>query len=205
MTTSMATSSFQSNGTHARAQLIPTNSVTTKSGVTVKARIDPTLTVDDVVRQLCINLKISEPHANFALRDELDDLVTNDNLRRKIKAKAHLKLVNAPFIEAKDTAAKLDMRDDKTLRLTLFSLQRYIREEQFANQFLECGGLAQLVDIISTTHGNTLAYALAALQNLMDLDYGWSTLDDAFIYKVVQILSSPQSLINLARADYGQL
>ncbi|TFL05385.1 ELMO/CED-12 family-domain-containing protein [Pterulicium gracile] len=194
-----ATASFQSNGTHARAQLVPTNSVRTMSGVTVKARIDPTLTVDDVVRQLCINLKISDPHGNFALREETDELVTNDNMRKKIKSKANLKLVNAPFIEAKQTAEKLTSRDDRTLKLTLFSLQRYIREEQFANPFLEYDGLARLLDIICTAHGNTLAYALTALQNLMDLDYGWSTLDDAFIFKVVQILSSPSSLINVCR------
>lgn len=37
------------------------------------------------------------------------------------------------------------------------------------------------------------------MQNLMDLDYGWSTLDDAFIFKVVQILSSSSSLINVCR------
>ena len=42
-------------------------------------------------------------------------------------------------------------------------------------------------------------YALTAMQNLMDLDYGWATLDDAFIFKVVQILSSPSSLINVCR------
>ena len=33
----------------------------------------------------------------------------------------------------------------------------------------------------------------------MDLDYGWGSLDDAFISRVVQILSSPQSLINVCR------
>ncbi len=71
--------------------LIPTNTVTTKEGITVKARIDPTLAVDDVVRQLCINLKIKDPPGMFALRDDTDDLVTNDNLRKKIKAKANLK------------------------------------------------------------------------------------------------------------------
>lgn len=37
------------------------------------------------------------------------------------------------------------------------------------------------------------------MQNLMELDYGWATLDDDFIFKVVQILSSPQSLINVCR------
>jgi engulfment and cell motility protein 1 len=37
------------------------------------------------------------------------------------------------------------------------------------------------------------------MQNLMDLDYGWAGLDDSFIFKVVQILSSTQSLINVCR------
>jgi engulfment/cell motility protein 1 len=73
--------------------LVPTNTVTTAAGVTVRTRIDPILTVDDVVRQLCINLKISEPPSNFALRDETDELVTNDNLRKKIKTKVNLKCV----------------------------------------------------------------------------------------------------------------
>jgi engulfment and cell motility protein 1 len=75
------------------AALVPTNNVTTKSGVTVRARIDPTLTVDDVVRQLCINLKIRDAPAKYALRDETDELVTNDNLRKVIKAKLNLKYV----------------------------------------------------------------------------------------------------------------
>ncbi|KAG5220863.1 Engulfment and cell motility protein [Salix suchowensis] len=33
----------------------------------------------------------------------------------------------------------------------------------------------------------------------MDFDYGWATLSDSFILKVVQILSSPSSLINVCR------
>ena len=42
-------------------------------------------------------------------------------------------------------------------------------------------------------------YALTAVQNLMDLQYGWSTLTDEFIFKIVQILASPHSLINVCR------
>ena len=80
------------NGSQARATaLVPTNNVSTSEGVTVRARIDPTLTVDDVVRQLCINLKMKEAYFNYALRDETDELVTNDNLRKKIKGKVNLK------------------------------------------------------------------------------------------------------------------
>lgn len=37
------------------------------------------------------------------------------------------------------------------------------------------------------------------MQNLMDLDHGWARLDSDFIFKVVQILSSPTSLINVCR------
>ena len=33
----------------------------------------------------------------------------------------------------------------------------------------------------------------------MELDYGWSDLDKEFIFRVVQILSSAQSLINVCR------
>src|SRR5271170_6548422 len=73
--------------------LVPTNNVTTKDGVTVRARIDPTLTVDDVVRQLCINLKLKDPPGNYALRDDTDELITTDNLRKKIKSKVPLKYV----------------------------------------------------------------------------------------------------------------
>ena len=71
--------------------LVPTNTVTTKDGTVVRARIEPTLAVDDVIRQLCINLKIQDPPVLYALRDDADELVTDDNLRKKIKAKVNLK------------------------------------------------------------------------------------------------------------------
>lgn len=200
-TSRSASSPSTTNGVGSRSTpgLIPTNSVTTKEGITVRARIDPTLTVEDVVRQLCVNLKVTDSSTNFALRDrDTDELVTNENLRKKIKSKSHLKLVNASNIEATEIIQKLSLRDEN-LKLCLFSLQKFIREEKFAEEFLSRDGLRELVDVISTAHGNTLAYALTAMQHLMDLNYGWSTLDDNFVFKVVQILSSPQSLINVCR------
>lgn len=72
--------------------LVPTNNVTTAEGLTVRTRIEGTLTVDDVVRQLCVSLQIKDPPSNFALRDEVnEELVTNENLRQKIKNKSNLK------------------------------------------------------------------------------------------------------------------
>jgi len=161
--------SSSTNGSQVRpGALVPTNNVRTGDGLTVRARIDPTLTVDDVVKQLCINLKIKESPANFALRDETDELVTNDNLRKKIKGKVNLKLVDAPSREARETADKLSQRNEKNIRLTLFSLQKFIREEQFAQEFLNHNGLQELVDIIYASNGNTLAVCLYA-RLLIDL------------------------------------
>ena len=37
------------------------------------------------------------------------------------------------------------------------------------------------------------------MQSLMELDHGWSTLSPEFILRIVQILSSEQSLINVCR------
>ncbi|KAF4610887.1 hypothetical protein D9613_007022 [Agrocybe pediades] len=193
------TGTSNGNGTQSKSALVPTNNVTTGDGLTVRTRIDPTLTVDDVMKQLCLNLKIKESPSNFALRDDLDELVTNDNLRKKIRNKVNLKLVNAPAREARETADKLRNRGTRDIRLTLFSLQKFIREEAFAREFLDHNGLNELVDVISSTSGNTLAYALTAMQNLMELDYGWATLSDDFILTVVKILSSSQSLINVCR------
>jgi engulfment/cell motility protein 1 len=83
------------NGTSSKT-LIPTNSVTTKDGGVVKVRIDPTLMVADVVKQLVANLQIKLPPSNFALRDDDDELVTNENLRKMIRSKAKLKYVVDP-------------------------------------------------------------------------------------------------------------
>lgn len=88
---SSSTSTLASTST--RPALVPTNSVTTLDGITVKTRIDPSLTVDEVVRQLVTSpsLRQTQPPSRYALRDEADELVTNDNLRRKIKTRANLK------------------------------------------------------------------------------------------------------------------
>lgn len=81
------------NGTpmQPKSGLVPTNNVTIKDGMTVRTRIEPTLPVDDVIRQLCVSLQIQERPTMFALRDESGELVTNENLRKKIKGKVNLK------------------------------------------------------------------------------------------------------------------
>lgn len=78
--------------------IVPTNYITTKEDAILRTRINPTLTVDEVIRQLCVNLNVRDPHNTFSLRDEADKLVTNKNLKKKIKDKSNLKCV--PTLEA---------------------------------------------------------------------------------------------------------
>lgn len=130
-------------GTGTSKALVPTNNVTTLDGTIVRARIDPALTVDDVVKQLCVNLKIKGHSTDYALRDESDELVTSENLRKKIKGKVNLRyvfcssrvesvlmatrLVNSPLFEAISVIEKLNKGDAKPSRMTLFSLQKMVK------------------------------------------------------------------------------
>ncbi|CAE6413156.1 unnamed protein product [Rhizoctonia solani] len=182
-----------------RSVLVPTNLVSTKDGVTVRARIDPTLPVTDVIRQLCISLKIQEPPLLFALRDDRDELVTDDNLRRMIRDKANLKLVNSPILEATEILDRLHAADKESVKHALFSLQKYIREHEFTQEFLKRDGLRELLGTIESSTGNTLAYALTSMQNLMEHDYGWDHLQPSFILRIVDLISNPNNPINVIR------
>lgn len=73
--------------------------------------------------------------------------------------------------------------------MVLFNLSKFIAEEQFANEFLRRDGLAAVVEVIGSSHGNPLAYALSAMHNLMELDYGWEGLGRDFIFRVSEMLS----------------
>ncbi|KAF8311367.1 hypothetical protein DL93DRAFT_2149672 [Clavulina sp. PMI_390] len=186
------------NPARSRGGVVPTNSVTTLEGKKVKARIDPTLPVSEVVHQLCINLEVQQSHVLFALRDEQDQLVTDENLRKHIQDRTPLKLVRSPASDARDYITNLT-RSDSSLKMSLFNLQKLIREPQFAKEFVQRDGLAQLMNIITINHGNTLAYALTAMRNLMDYDYGWATIEPAFIAQLCRILSNAATPINVCR------
>ncbi|KAM3586985.1 hypothetical protein VKS41_002032 [Umbelopsis sp. WA50703] len=97
-------------------------------------------------------------------------------------------------------------KDDKVLKIATFSLQKYLKasipqeltEREFANEFLERGGLQSLCDIIKTTTGNTLAYALNSLDALMEHETGWETLDEEFVRTIISIDVS-QTLVTVCR------
>lgn len=51
-------------------------------------------------------------------------------------------------------------------------------------EFVKRGGVSALAGVIQDSTGNTLAYALNAMQSILDLDYGYKDLDVTFVRKV---------------------
>ncbi|KAI7902057.1 ELMO/CED-12 family-domain-containing protein [Cokeromyces recurvatus] len=89
-------------------------------------------------------------------------------------------------------------KDDKSLKIATFSLQGYLKEKEFAAEFLERGGLGSLCDIIKNSTGNTLAYALNSFLSLMEHDTGWESLEDDFIIHIAHVVVIEQ-LATIAR------
>ncbi|CAO1637346.1 unnamed protein product [Sympodiomycopsis kandeliae] len=179
------------------------NTVTYRNA-TIKAQIDTTMMVSDVIRQLCANahLGVQEPPALFALRDEEnDELIQDSNLARKIQLGRNFKLTASPLIEAAEMVDKLSSPDERILKMATYTLQRLIREPAFTAEFLRRGGLQELVTVVHSASGNTLAYALTSCQNFFETNPDpdqWDNLGTEFIAKVVRILVS-QERVNVCR------
>ncbi|CAH7670233.1 ELMO/CED-12 family-domain-containing protein [Phakopsora pachyrhizi] len=198
----------------ADAITLPTILITYQNLVThhvksVKARVDRNVPLEEVIRQLCnsAQLAIQDPFENFALRDASNnELVTQDNIFRKVETgNLAFKLVRSPKLEAKDLVERLAtvdlVRDQKKLKLSLFSLKDYLREPDFISEFQTRGGERELVRLCQSASGNTLAYALSALQVLIEQSTFKQVnqdLDSAFIDRLSSLLASSAS-INVLR------
>lgn len=103
-------------------------------------------------------------------------------------------LCPSPSVEASDMVDKLLSFDAATLKLATFSLRNLIKERAFLDEFLRRGGLDALQEVIKRATGNTLAYSLLSMQNLMDLEErGWEGLEDGFVARIVEIIGERHS------------
>ncbi|GAA6049053.1 hypothetical protein JCM3770_003864 [Rhodotorula araucariae] len=167
----------------------------------VKARIDPGVPLDEVLRQLCASsLRVSEPATLFALREiDTGTLMTTDNMRAMLATATTFQLVSSPTLEAVEMIDKLSSSEPATLKLATFSLRTLIIERAFLAEFVARGGVAALHKVIRHSSGNTLAYALLSLQNMLELeDAGWMGLDEGFVARIVEIIAT-EPLINVSR------
>lgn len=182
----------------------------------VRCRIDRGVPIEEIIKQLCAapQLAVNEPASLFALRDVADnDLITIENINRKLDSKASFNLGPSPTIEAADTVDRLVGGDKQVIKAATFALKSRVRvghsiltrllrrlaktpcvvsrtqEDPFLAEFVKRGGVPALARVIQNASGNTLAYALNAMQSILDLDYGYKNLDVEFLQKVSSALA----------------
>ncbi|WVF65412.1 hypothetical protein IAT40_000139 [Kwoniella sp. CBS 6097] len=193
-----------------RKGAIPTNMVTYK-GRRIPARIDPEARVAYIVEIMATSFASQEHHITLCLRDEADNLVTQNNLPSKVYNHDVLKLVPSPTTEALVVVHSLKASTQRTslgdstvnvpassdaipLKLALFNLQKYIKEEDFAVEFMLKGGMKMLVRFLERTEGglsgNSLAYALQGVRGILEFESGWGDLSDTFIDRLLHLVIS---------------
>ncbi|KAK6906154.1 hypothetical protein I203_100138 [Kwoniella mangroviensis CBS 8507] len=191
-----------------RRGAIPTNMVTYK-GRRIPARIDPEARVAYIVEIMSTSFGTKEHHITLCLRDEADNLVTQNNLPGKVYNHDVLKLVPSPATEAlvvltslKSSIRRISLGDSTVdvpssadaipLKLALFNLQKYIKEEDFAVEFMLKGGMRMLVKFLERSEGgltgNSLAYALQGIRGILEFESGWGDLSDTFIDRILNIV-----------------
>jgi len=166
----------------------------------VKARIDPGVPLPEIIRQLVSSsqLSISEPSTLFCLRiKESGQLLTPSNfhslLTREVGKKNVLILGSSPEIEAIETLDKLSPTSSlPTLKLATFSLKTLIKDKEFRGEFLERrNGWETLMDVVERSSGNTLAYALNVVRDVLELDQeggGKRKCEKEFVKRIVEIV-----------------
>nr|ODO03704.1 hypothetical protein L204_00040 [Cryptococcus depauperatus CBS 7855] len=208
---------------------IPTNIVTYKAGRRIPARIDPEARVAYIVEIMSTSFVTEEHHLTLCLRDQEDVLVTQNNLPSKVYNHDVLKLCASPTTEALLVVASLKVsqrfptldspttpssttsNDHIPLKLALFNLQKYVKEEEFSIEFLFKGGMKTLIKLLEKDegglNGNSLAYALQGVRGILEFESGWSELTDPFILRLLNILisSSQPNILRPATAILRKL
>ncbi|KAI8824188.1 ELMO/CED-12 family-domain-containing protein [Fimicolochytrium jonesii] len=163
--------------------------------------VDPSSSLPSIIKSLWLShFSLSGNPTNYCLRIvETEELVTQERLKWKLTDGTTLKLVPSPALMAAEMARDLTPEDDQAvLKRSIFLLQKYLKEDEFVDEFVTLGGPEKLQDIIITSEGNTLAYALTSLQTLMEHDRGWESFSPQFISTLVAIIVK-QNLVNICR------
>ncbi|GAA5839738.1 hypothetical protein JCM5353_000118 [Sporobolomyces roseus] len=181
----------------------------------VKARIDPGVPLPEIIRQLVSSSQLSigsEPSTLFCLRlKETGQLLTSENFHSLLSLEPSTKknvliLGSSPEIEAIETLDKLSLNTSSlpTLKLATFSLKTLIKDKEFRKEFLDRrNGWETLIQVVGRTNGNTLAYALNVVRDVLELDTNGGgknkiKCESRFVKRVMEIVAT-QPLINISR------
>lgn len=102
----------------------------------------------------------------------------------------------------------LQSNEDASRKLAVFKLQASISDPSIADMFIASDGLKVLRQLIMTTSGNTLAYALTALSRLLEVEMGWEIFESAaagaLIERMVELIVT-HPLVNILRGAMSVL
>ena len=119
-------------------------------------------------------------------------------------------LQNSAVRPSLDSSAALPEMGGTPLKLALFNLSKYIKEEDFAVEFMLRGGVKMLVDLVARVEnplsGNSLAvssrivavyglssshqYALQGMRGLLEFEAPWQDLGNIFVARILALLVS---------------
>lgn len=170
-------------------------------GITHPATLDLSLPLDQLVRNLVhMSLAVPVDHTTLALRlASSKELLNDSNIRRRVTHGDRLLLVPSPGAEALALVKILRSSDrERDLKKYIFTLQKSLKEAEFAKEFVDLAGIHILVDIIHTTSGNALAYALTSMLHLCEHAYGLEKLPGSFLDDLTQIILT-QPLTTISR------
>ncbi|RKF57740.1 Engulfment and cell motility protein 1 [Golovinomyces cichoracearum] len=107
-----------------------------------------------------------------------------------------------------DLLTSLQSNEDAIRKLAAFKLQTSINDPSLADVFISSGGLQVLCKLIMDTNGNTLAYSLAALSRLLEVEMGWEIFEldgaGALIERIVGLIVT-HPLVNTLRGAISVL
>ncbi|KAK3076918.1 hypothetical protein LTS18_011646, partial [Coniosporium uncinatum] len=94
---------------------------------------------------------------------------------------------------------RLSSPEDSVRKMAVFKLQSAIGDPSFADVFIQEGGLLKLRRLCLEANGNTLAYSLASLSKMLELDKGWEALSGREVVDRAVELVVTQPLVNILR------
>ena len=90
-------------------------------------------------------------------------------------------------INVSELVERLGSDEDAVRKMAVFKLQSNIGDPSFADIFILEQGLEKLQDLALHATGNTLAYSLASISRLLEVDRGWDIVNKALIEKVTDL------------------
>ena len=105
-------------------------------------------------------------------------------------------------VDMPELVESLGSSDDSIRKRAAFRLQNIVGDPSLADNFQSAGGITKLRTLALNASGNTLAYTLAAFSGLLELEFGWSAVDENLISRVGNTLHMHRMrrLINLGVA-----